>query len=108
MKKHFKKTVSTALGLLLPSLIFAQSSKGFMGAVKEIMNDYMLPILLVGMVVAAGAGFLFNLDDFVDKKGEGTRSKALVNIGWIVGISFVSVLALIAIINYIASNQVKI
>lgn len=107
MKNYFKQIFSASLLLIMPYLTFAQNGN-FAQDVKDIMNEYMIPILLIGMVLAAGGGFLYNLDDFVDKKGDGTRSKALVNIGWIVGIAFVSILGIIAIINFVSSKQVQL
>lgn len=103
-----KRKIILSLGVLMLPLSIVAQGQNFTSSVKGIVNEYMIPILLIGMVVAAGVGLLFNIEDFADRKGEGTRSKALINIGWIVGIAFVSILALIAIINYVFSNNVQI
>lgn len=107
MINKLKNKALLLLILFTPLSTFAQGG-GFMDEVKKIINDYMLPILGIGIVIAAGVGLLMNLDDFADRKGEGTRSKALVNIGWIVGVAFVSILAIIAIVNFLGNNQIQV
>lgn len=95
-----------AVTLMLPFMTFAQET--FVQQAKGVVNDYLIPIILIGVVVAGGAGLLYNLDDFVDKKGDGTRSKALTSIAWIMGIAFIGILAFIALINFVARQQVQI
>ena len=106
MRTNLRKKMILAATLLLPLSTFAQNS--FINNAKDVINEYLIPIIIIGVIVSAGAGLLYNLDDFVDKKGDGTRSKGLTNIGWIVGIALIAILAFIAIINWIAGQSIQI
>ena len=106
MRTRLRRKMIFAIALMLPFMTFAQET--FVQQAKGVINEYLIPLILIGVIAAGGVGLLFNLDDFVDKKGDGTRSKALVNIGWIMGIAFIGILAFIGLINWIARQQVQI
>ena len=102
MKTKFK-TVNSFF--LVPMLI---QNQDFLSTIKNFINNNLIGLFLITLGLSAFVGVIYNLDNLIDREGKGTRSKALVDLGWIIGIAFISVLAIVALFNFLRSSNVTV
>jgi hypothetical protein len=91
--------------LFMTNLTYAQAVKG---KVNEMLRDYILPVFLLFILVAAIAGIIRNFDLIEDKNNEGTRMKGFANVGVLLLYVFIGEIVLGAIIALLGSMNLQI
>ncbi|MDR4895104.1 MULTISPECIES: hypothetical protein [unclassified Chryseobacterium] len=101
-----KKFLTLVLVVLMSN--FSYAAGNVRGKVNEILADYVAPVFIVFLLVAAIVGIIRNFELIEDKGNDGTRMRGFSNVGMLLLYVFVAEIVVGAIVALAVTIKLQI